>query len=164
MPKRLLAASIHWFRWNSSYRRTPTRTTATDLETSQLFGSLYQFALGILYTVSPTHSSTFTHTFVIFALRYGKPLQLYSFYILIRKLEECLDELGGKVNVGEVWFDGDVPLFHVKFHTRKALTNLLAGKSEMEEKLKNKLQSKLQSYYGTAYMSTTSWHTAYIAH
>ena len=69
--------------------------------------------------------------------------------LLIRKLEECLDELGG--TVGEVWFDGDVPLFHVKFHTRKALTKLLAGKSEMEKKLKIKLQSKFVILWNCIY-------------
>ena len=116
MQKRLLAASIHSVQWNSSYRKTSTRTTATDLETPRHFGSRYQFALRVLYTVSPTHSCTLASTLVFRSFATANSY-IAIFMLLIRKLEECLDELGGKV--GEVWFDGDVPLFHVKFHTRR---------------------------------------------
>ena len=45
--------------------------------------------------------------------------------------------------MGHIWFDGDVPLFHVNFHTRMALMKLVAGKSEVEKKLMTKLRSKL---------------------
>lgn len=58
-----------------------------------------------------------------------------------RKLQECLQEHGGG-EVDEVWFDGGVPLFHVKFHTRLALRKLLAGQSEMEKELITKLQRR----------------------
>ena len=61
-----------------------------------------------------------------------------------RKLQECLYEHGGG-KVGEVWFDGDIPLFHVKFHTRMALRKLLDGQSEVEKTLMAKLRSKSQS-------------------
>ena len=62
-----------------------------------------------------------------------------------RKLQECLYEHGGG-EVGEIWFDGDVPVFHVKFHTKLALRKLLAGQSEVEKKLMTKLQSRFQPF------------------
>ena len=52
--------------------------------------------------------------------------------------------------MGNVWFDGNVPVFHVKFHTKVALSKLLAGQSEVEKKLMTKLQSRLQPLYGHA--------------
>ena len=39
-------------------------------------------------------------------------------------------------------------MFHVKFHTKLALSKLLAGQSEVEKKLMTKLQSRLQPLYG----------------
>ena len=65
--------------------------------------------------------------------------------ILHRTLQECLREHGGG-EVADVWFDGDVPVFHVKFHTKLALRKLLAGQSEVEKKLMTKLQSRLQQF------------------
>ena len=62
-----------------------------------------------------------------------------------RKLQECLHEHGGG-EVGEVWFDGNVPVFHVKFHTKLALRKLLAGQCEVEKKLMTKLQSRLRPF------------------
>ena len=59
-----------------------------------------------------------------------------------RKLQECLHEHGGG-EVGQIWFDGDVPLFLVNFHTKLALRKLLAGQSVVEKKLMTKLQSTL---------------------
>ena len=67
--------------------------------------------------------------------------------LVIRKLQECLHEHGGG-EVGQIWFDGDVPLFLVNFHTKIALREFLAGKSEMEKKLMTKLQCTLQPFYG----------------
>ena len=79
----------------------------------------------------------------------------YSFILSpARRLQECLHEHGGG-KVGQVWYDGDVPLFLVNFHTRMALRKLVAGKSELEKKLMTKLRSKsqLQIY-------RTNWYTA----
>ena len=64
-----------------------------------------------------------------------------------RQLQECLYEHGG-AKIGEVWFDGDVPLFHMKFHTRMALRRLLARQSEVEQTLMTKLWSKSQPCCG----------------
>ena len=64
-----------------------------------------------------------------------------------RKLQECLHEHGGG-EVGQIWFDGDVPLFLVNFHTKLSLRKLLAGQSELEKKLITKLQSRLQPLSG----------------
>ena len=38
-------------------------------------------------------------------------------------------------------------MFHVNFHTKLALSKLLAGQSEVEKKLVTKLQSRLQPFY-----------------
>ena len=59
-----------------------------------------------------------------------------------RKLQECLREHGGG-EVGQIWFDGAVLLFLVNFHTKLALSKLLAGQSEVEKKLMTELQSML---------------------
>ena len=79
----------------------------------------------------------------------------YNFIISpARRLQECLHEHGGG-KVGQIWYDGDVPLFLVNFHTRMSLRKLVAGKSELEKKLITKLRSKsqLQIY-------RRKWHTA----
>ena len=59
-----------------------------------------------------------------------------------RKLQECLQEHGGG-EIAQVWFDGNVPLFHVNLHTQMALKKLLASQSDVEKKLMTKLQRAL---------------------
>lgn len=59
----------------------------------------------------------------------------------LRKLQEFLENRDGRV--GDVWFDGDVPLFHLKFRTRVALKKFLAGQSEMEKKLMTEIMHEI---------------------
>ena len=75
-----------------------------------------------------------------------------------RKLQECLHEHGGG-EVGHIWLDGDVPVFHVNFHTKLALSKLLAGQSEVEKKLMTKLQSR---FYGHVLMIIFTVMSAFI--
>ena len=81
-------------------------------------------------------------------------LVLCCYNFILRRLQECLREHGGG-KVGQVWYDGDVPLFLENFHTRTALRKLVAGKSELENKLMTKLRSKSQFQ-----IHRTNWYTA----
>ena len=55
-----------------------------------------------------------------------------------RLLQECLHEHGGG-EVGQIWFDEGVLVFHVNFHTKLVLRKLLSGQCEVEKKIMSRL-------------------------